>query len=417
MASISTRSNGGREIQFTDGNGKRRVARLGKVPMKFANEVKLRVEFLDMARRTGQPIDSETAGWVRRIGDLLHAKLAAIDLVDPRGRSNSITIETYWAEFVAGKKKLKPRTLDVLKFAGARAVKFFTAAKPVSAVTAGDAERFADWLRGEKGFAEATAARTLRWARTVFARATKDRLIPFNPFDDLKPGSMANPSRLRYVSIEDTLRVMNSTPDPEWKVVIALARFAGLRIPSELIGLTWADVNIETRRMVVRSPKLEHTKRGVRIVPIFPELLPHLQAMFAAAPVGESLVCPTISRSQGLRGKMRRLIERAGLVPWDSVFQNLRASFDIDLHEQFPAHVAADWVGHTEKTARGHYLKVQEEHFAKATGGAPQKAPQHPPARGRTEAQSPAGPAPESSGLRPSAPRCGSVPAVEFVSP
>ncbi|HKB01278.1 MAG TPA: hypothetical protein VKD90_03615, partial [Gemmataceae bacterium] len=99
-----------------------------------------------------------------------------------------------------------------------------------------------------------------------------------------------------------------------------------------------------------------------------------LEALYDAAADGsQPLLCPTLSliRSGNLRTPMRRIIERAGLVPWERTFQNLRSSFVIDLHERFPAHVAAAWAGHTERTARGHYLAVQDEHFERAATGGP----------------------------------------------
>ncbi|HJZ92224.1 MAG TPA: tyrosine-type recombinase/integrase [Gemmataceae bacterium] len=377
MASISTRPNGSREIQFADGNGGRRTVRLGKVPMKDAREIRRRVELLNAARTGNTSPDAETAAWVAGTGDVLHARLAAAGLVESRARSGAVTLAAYWAEFVAG-KKLKPRSRVAMDQVLARAEKFFGPGRLLAEVLAGDAERFADWLRSK--YAQATAARTLKRIKQVYARAVKDEAVPANPFDGIVPGGMSNPKRLRYVTAAEIAQVLDVAPGPEWRAVIALARFAGLRIPSELVGLTWADVNVETRRIVVRSPKLEHSASGgVRVVPIFPELKPHLEALFDAAVAREALVCPKLSRvrSGNLRTPMRRLIERAGLVPWERTFQNLRASFDIDLHERFPAHVAASWAGHTEKTARGHYLQVQEEHFARATTQALQNALRH----------------------------------------
>jgi hypothetical protein len=100
-------------------------------------------------------------------------------------------------------------------------------------------------------------------------------------------------------------------------------------------------------------------------VPILPELMPHLRAGFEAAADGEIMVAPQLGRvrSGNLRTAMRRTIKRAGLVPWERTFQNLRSSFVIDLHVRIPAHVASRWAGHTDKTVLAHYLDVLDEHF------------------------------------------------------
>jgi len=174
------------------------------------------------------------------------------------------------------------------------------------------------------------AGRSLKRIKQLFARAVKDKVTDANPFDGIRPGGMANVARLQYIPATDIAKVIESARNWEWRVVIALARFAGLRVPSELVALTWADVNLETNRLVVRSPKLEKSSTGgVRVVPILPELLPYLRDAFDAAPEGEKLVVPTLGKalSGNLRTEMRRAIERAGLVPWQRTFQNLRSSF------------------------------------------------------------------------------------------
>ena len=49
MASLSTDANGNRTLQFVSGDGKRRTIRLGKLPKKEAETIKLRVEALNAA--------------------------------------------------------------------------------------------------------------------------------------------------------------------------------------------------------------------------------------------------------------------------------------------------------------------------------------------------------------------------------
>ena len=84
MASISTAANGTRTIQFVGKDGKRRSVRLGKVPMKTAEEVCRRVEYLQAASISGTAPDADTVKWLASVGDALHARLAAAGLVEPR---------------------------------------------------------------------------------------------------------------------------------------------------------------------------------------------------------------------------------------------------------------------------------------------------------------------------------------------
>ena len=53
-----------------------------------------------------------------------------------------------------------------------------------------------------------------------------------------------DPSERRaYVAVEDVERVIEYCPSVLWRLLVALARFGGLRVPSEAFSLTWGDVD------------------------------------------------------------------------------------------------------------------------------------------------------------------------------
>jgi integrase len=63
-----------------------------------------------------------------------------------------------------------------------------------------------------------------------------------------------------------------------------LARYGGLRIPSELRQWTWDDIDWHGGNFAVRAPKREPIDgHETRIVPIFPEIRPYLQQAFSEA--------------------------------------------------------------------------------------------------------------------------------------
>jgi integrase len=65
----------------------------------------------------------------------------------------------------------------------------------------------------------------------------------------------------------------------EWRLLIALCRYGGLRCPSEVLSLKWEHIHWAEGRMTVPSPKTEHHDGGEsREVPLFPELRPFLEA-------------------------------------------------------------------------------------------------------------------------------------------
>ena len=67
----------------------------------------------------------------------------------------------------------------------------------------------------------------------------------------------------------------HACPDAEWRLIVALARFGGIRIPSELVTLKWSDINWEEEKITIHSSKTEHHQgKGTRIIPLFPEIRP-----------------------------------------------------------------------------------------------------------------------------------------------
>jgi integrase len=168
--------------------------------------------------------------------------------------------------------------------------------------------------------------------------------------------------------------VLDACPDDEWRAIISLCRFAGLRCPSELVGLTWGEVNWERSRLTVRSPKTQDhgEAHAVRMVPIGPELRPILQDLFDAAEPGTPGAQWIIPRlrdpSMNLRTTFEKIIARTGVQPWPRLFHNLRGSCATDWCERFPAHVVAGWMGHSPTIAAKHYLSTRDAHFDLAAG-------------------------------------------------
>ena len=72
----------------------------------------------------------------------------------------------------------------------------------------------------------------------------------------------------------DIAKVIEACPDTQWKVIFALARYGGLRTPSETLALRWEDINWEQGRMLVAAGPCDPTQRPLLAPRGFEPLLP-----------------------------------------------------------------------------------------------------------------------------------------------
>lgn len=369
MASVSTDKQGNRRIVFSNGNSERKTIYLGKMKMKATREIKARVEDLILSNATGTNHDPELAAWVAEIEDDLAEKLKAVGLIGERKKVVSATMCELIEHVERLRATAKPRTLTNLKQAGAKLNLFFGRDRQLKQITGGDADRFVASLKHSPAY----VSRLIKYAKQFFHAARRAGFVASNPFDGVKAGSMANPSRMYFLSEEDTQKIINACPNSEWRLIVALARYGGLRCPSELAPLTWADIDWERGRFLVKSPKTaHHADGGRRWVPIFPEIRTHLDEAFQLAEPGTVFVLKrTCCHDTNLRTSFERIVYRAGLIPWAKPFQNMRASRETELARIHPLHVVTAWIGNSARVAAKHYLQVTDSDFEKATGVKP----------------------------------------------
>ena len=143
-------------------------------------------------------------------------------------------------------------------------------------------------------------------------------------------------------------------------VIVALARYGGLRCPSEVLSVRWTDIAWDESRLVVTSPKTAHHEgKGTRTIPLYPELRQILAAARQLATAGSEFLVPEYRdqamtakgwRNCNLRTQFNRILKRAGLVPWPRLFHALRASRETELAKDYPLHVVTAWLGNTPRS-------------------------------------------------------------------
>ena len=415
MASIA-KDNRGWRILFTAPDGARKTLRLGRIDKKAADSIRCHVEALLVAKVAGVPVRAETAVWLANIGATLRERLVRCGLVEP---ARAMTLGEFLAEFFQSRASdYKPASRIAWGQVGKALVAFFGADCPLPAVTPDKADAFRQSMVAA-GLRPTTIHKRLQHARMFLEHAKRRGLVDVNPFEYVRhrPGDVSE--RRAYVPAADVLRMMDYCPNNTWRLLLALARFAGLRIPSEAFSLRWHDVDWARGRLTVPSPKTQGHGKPYRVIPLFALLQPYLETVWDEAPEGAEYIIPEEyrRRAQGpdgwrnanLRTTLAKIIRRAGLEPWPRLWHNLRASCESDLAQSFPLAVVAKWLGNTPSIALRHYVDptdaafeqaanwipangVQSEHsHSGANSGArgAQKAAQHiPAARGKMEKNS-----------------------------
>ena len=419
MASIARDRNGRKRILFVAEDGSRKTIRLGKTSLKQAEAFKIKLEALIAGRITGS-LDDETARWIAGLPDGIHGKLAAVGLLTTRAASASATLGRFLAEYTDSRADVKVNTQLVYGRTVKHLLKFFGADKLLREITSGDADAWRAYLlkcagrQPGRSLAENTIRRMSGVARQFFRAAQRRKLIADNPFSELKVFVSGNPAREYFLSRQDADKVLDACPDAQWRLIFALARYGGLRTPSETLLLKWTDIDWARGRMVVHSPKTErHAGGDSRLVPVFPELYPHLLAAYEQAEPGTQYVITRYRKSGlNLRTGLMRILHRAGLQPWPKLWQNLRATRQTELTQVWPEYVVCAWMGNSRLVARQHYLQVTDEHFRQAAQNpahAAQNPAQYLAAQDRTDPQPTLHNEPENAILPLSAAKCRSV--------
>ena len=178
--------------------------------------------------------------------------------------------------------------------------------------------------------------------------------------------------------------------------------------------LKWEDILWDQGKILVHAPKTERYEgKAFRKIPFFPHVEDCLLEAAEQAEEGSIYVVEKhaplymrgqkervyLSRQGNLGTMFKKIMHRAGIVPWPKLIQNLRASFETDLlnkkYGEFGIHVIAEWLGHSVRVMLEHYGRIQQADYDKIALASQevkkrkkrvaQKAAQHTAAEGENE--------------------------------
>jgi integrase len=367
VASVIQDPKGLKRIQWCIGDGQRKTLRLGAVTMRQADAVRVRIEQVLASKSTGV-LDCEATRWLESLDDTMYGKLVRLGLVPPREATSASLGALMTAYFET--LNVKPGTRRTYEQTRASLESHFGATTALLAITPLACDQWKQSML-KSGLAPATVGKRVKTARQILKQAVRWKWLGENPMADLKGGGTLNRSRMFFVTRPMIEQVLDACPDVQWKVIFAMARYAGIRVPSELFLLRWGDVNFERLQIRIRSPKTEaYEGKDERLVPLVPELKTVLlEAFDQAEERAEHIITRYRHVGTNLRTRAHDIIRRAGLVPWPKTFVNMRSSRATELAECFPLAVVTAWMGHTASISVAHYQQVLPEHHARAVAG------------------------------------------------
>ena len=219
------------------------------------------------------------------------------------------TVKDFFTNWLAGKE------LSQAKHTGLRyksAVSFFIqnlgkrATLPLSAIGARDIEAFRNSRLKLVG--ASTVSDDMKIIRSAFNRARRQGAIQVNPCEAVDIPASETQAREAFTASE--VKALVATAQEEWKTVILLAFYAGLRL-GDAVRLDWQSVDFTKGLLTFKAQK---TKR-LESLPIHPKLRRHLEKIAGdtAGAISPTLARQSIAGRSGLSRQFLDIVNEAGL--------------------------------------------------------------------------------------------------------
>ena len=332
------------QISWSEG-GQQKTLYLGKdftheKANKAANVVTKYLEH----RKTGVAITATVSRDLRRLPKRILSKLQKMEIATDSVFSGQLR-EICDLHFRT-KKHLKAKTCENYLSSYKMLLSFFGENKNVMEMGVDDAAKFVAQKQGQ--LAGTTILRELRRWKNLFAFAEKNGFCTLNPFEELRAGKSDNPSRQFFVTRSSISEVLRYCRDDYDRLAIVLGRFGGLRVPSEIRGLTFGDFSDDQIQIH------EDTKTGARIVPLFAEIREIFERIGGAP--GERIFGNRFDNRKATWKMLANAVQRAGLERWPKLWTNLRSTRITELIK----------LGYSEKTLDnifGNSAAIRSKHY------------------------------------------------------
>jgi len=324
----------------------------------------------------GHPLTADTENWLISLSRRDYQKLERHGLVPPKEDLDAERLFGLCDAWL-GSRTVKPSSIEVYRKTIRNLQIHFSNNPYVARITPRAADGFWDYLlkrgglRGATALALTTATKRMCTARDIGTHAVKLGLVTKNPFAKQRHWQFEDTDERRKVEVKRDwiMRILDVCPDLEFRAILCCARFAGMRVPSEVFALRWSDVIWDRKRIMLDAPKT-----GLRPVPLFPELQKSLSELYESLPDGASQWVVAQHRDKtgtALRNKLEMYCKYAGIVPWPRLWHNQRATVSSELFARRDPHVVCEWLGYSPRVAVKHYTRAREADYEAETKPTP----------------------------------------------
>lgn len=350
-------------------NGKRCEFILSGVRKSYAAEVKRRILQMISRELTGEP-NIQLDRWIAGISEQLRTKLCRIGLLQNKAKCLLRDVLDKYIKYSSLSRstiRIKANAVDIFYM-------YFGDNKDIRTITDTEVLDFRNALPGIRianHKSMQTCVTQYKAISGLMTFAVKLRLITRNPFRDFPFSAPAPIDKKRFITKEDTWKIINACRTTQFKAVFAAARFIGIRIPSELFPIRWSDITWSTPGKIatikiIDSKRKNIGDKGTRVSPLFPEAEKIFKELFLETkPKPDDLIFTNLSRTK-VGNTAIATVKRSGVPLYPKVFHSLRASLETEYHRAgIDPIVYTRWIGNSPAIAIKHYVQYAEEDFNK----------------------------------------------------
>lgn len=286
--------------------------------------------------------------------------------------------------FLRQAPKLSEKTIAGHKMSIRYLIQHFGPGQDINAITLPDASEFVDALAAGKlagarsknrqhyNLSRQSVKCHLRNIKAALNFGVLFGLVQTNVFQQFDGKPMATSANY-FVTVDEFDRLLEAAPNQGWRMLLALARLAGLRREAArtLPWSGWATdtdgekhrVGIDWTRKRICLVGNHKTVKRYRELPIAPSLHKLLLTAFESVQ-DESAPISGVPKSN-LTRNVQIIVRNAGLDPIPGLFRSLRSSCENGWKQDGVAEPTfANWLGHSPTVSRMFYTAPTDQEFA-----------------------------------------------------